>query len=87
MKSDDEVRHAILDLTSKARSVAPREIALQLADDGIDWRVYLPRIRAVATALSHDGLVVFVRKKKVVEPAGLRGVYRLAVPQNYASEQ
>lgn len=85
MRSDEDIRQAILDQIEAARSVAPREIALTLAADGADWRIYLPRIRALATILSHEGLLVFVRKKKIVEPEGLRGVYRLASPKNYIS--
>lgn len=83
-QSDESIRKEILKQIASARSVAPREIAIALAEKDVDWRIYLPRIRSMATLLSHENQLVFVRKKKVVPPEGLRGVYRLAAPEQYA---
>lgn len=79
-KADTDIRQAILDHLGEAKSVAPREIAQVLAEDGEDWRKYLPRIRNEAVKLHADGLLVFIRKKKVVSPEGLKGVYRFGNP-------
>ncbi|WP_286829994.1 MULTISPECIES: DUF3253 domain-containing protein [Kordiimonas] len=79
-KADTDIRQAILDHLEDTRSVAPREIAQVLAEEGEDWRKYLPRIRIEAVKLHADGLLVFIRKKKVVSPEGLKGVYRFSKP-------
>ncbi|MFC4348671.1 DUF3253 domain-containing protein [Kordiimonas lipolytica] len=79
-KADTDIRQAILEATEDSRSVAPREIAQVLAEEGEDWRKYLPRIRHEAVKLHADGLLVFIRKKKVVSPEGLKGVYRFSSP-------
>ncbi|WP_262693184.1 DUF3253 domain-containing protein [Kordiimonas aquimaris] len=86
-QSDESIRKEILTQIANARSVAPREIAIALAEKDTDWRTYLPRIRSMATLLSHENQLVFVRKKKVVSPEGLRGVYRLAIPDQYARDE
>jgi hypothetical protein len=59
-------------------SVAPREVAQGLAMPDEDWRRYLPRIRQQAMTLAHNNELVFLRKKKPVNPENLKGVYRLA---------
>lgn len=86
-QSDEAIQKEILKQISNARSVAPREIAIALAEKDIDWRTYLPRIRSLATLLSQESQLVFVRKKKVVSPEGLRGVYRLAAPEQYGQDE
>lgn len=85
-QSDQAIEQEIQRQIKKARSVAPREIALALAADNEDWRSYLPRIKSVAAAMTAAGALVLVRKKKVVSPDGLKGVYRLAAPENFSEE-
>ncbi len=76
--SDDAIRDAILALLDTGKTIAPREVAQQLSGDGEDWRKYLTRIRVEAVKLHADGLLHFMRKKKIVDPAGLKGVYRFS---------
>lgn len=76
---EDEIEQQI----GSAKSVAPREIALALAQEGEDWRKYLPRIRQVATNLHAQNKLLFIRRKKSVSPDGLKGVFRLASPGNW----
>lgn len=78
--SDQAIREAILALLETAKTVAPRDIAQQVAVEGEDWRKYLSRIRAEAVKLHAEGLLHFIRKKQVVDPAGLKGVYRFSKP-------
>jgi len=75
---DEQIRAELEKQITAAASVAPREVAQALAEDGEDWRKLLPRIRHQAVLMHGEGALVFIRKKKQVEPAGLKGVYRLA---------
>lgn len=76
--SDDAIRDAILALLDTGKTIAPREVAQRLASDEEDWRKYLTRIRAEAVKLHAEGLLHFIRKKKIVDPTGLKGVYRFS---------
>lgn len=76
--SDSEIRKALLSAIAGAPSVAPRDVALSLMKQTDPWQKILPRIRSVAVALHKNGDLVFIRKKKIVDPEGLKGVYRFA---------
>ncbi len=78
--TDDTIREEILRQIDGGKSVAPRDIATVIAPEGEDWRRYLKRIRAIAVALHSEDKLVFIRKKKIVSPDGLKGVFRLAAP-------
>lgn len=78
--SDQTIRQEILRQISNGRSIAPRDVAMAVAQEGEDWRRFLKRIRRVATELCAENLLVFLRKKKPVSPEGLKGVFRLAQP-------
>lgn len=80
-QSDHAIEQEILRQIGIAKSVAPRDVATQLAADGEDWRRYLKRIKTISTDLSRAGKLVFVRKRKIVSPDDLKGVYRLAAPE------
>ncbi|NVJ98804.1 MAG: DUF3253 domain-containing protein [Alphaproteobacteria bacterium] len=79
-RSDDDVRQMILEQIAGTKSVAPRDIAQALVEGDEDWRKYLPRIRSESIKLWHENKLVFLRKKKVVSPEGLKGVFRLTNP-------
>lgn len=82
--TDQQIGAEIESQTSKARSVAPRDIATKLVEQfavDMQWQKLLPRIRSVAQKMEQGGSLVFIRKRKVVPSAGLRGVYRLAKPE------
>lgn len=72
------IREALLELSGGAPSIAPRDVAVHVAAKGTDWRRLLPEVRAQAKRLEAEGLMVFLRKGKVVKSEGLKGVYRLA---------
>ncbi len=76
--ADSSIQSEILSQIGAKPSVAPRDIAQALAPEGSDWRKLLPRIRREANGLHSSGKLVFIRKKKVVPPEGLKGVFRLA---------
>lgn len=80
MASDTDIEMTILEMIAEVNSVAPREVAQRLAKEGEDWRKYLTRIREQASVLHTKEKLVFVRKRKIVSPEGLKGVYRLARP-------
>jgi Protein of unknown function (DUF3253) len=77
---DNDIRREILAQIAAKPSVAPRDVAQALVAEGDDWRKLLSPIRQQATDLYRDGKLAFVRKKKIVSPDGLKGVYRLAAP-------
>lgn len=84
--SDTQISKALMKAIAGARSVAPRDVALSLMKQTDPWQKILPRIRSVAVALHNNGDLVFIRKKKIVDPEGLKGVYRFAKPDNQTEE-
>ena len=85
--ADSDIRAEILAQIAEKPSVAPRDVAQKLSHEDEDWRKLLPRIRQQATVLHGEGLLAFIRKKKVVSPVGLKGVFRLAKPQKELTEE
>lgn len=85
--ADKDIRAEILVQIAGKPSVAPRDVAQGLSGEGDDWRKLLPRIRQIATALHSEGLLAFIRKKKIVSPVGLKGVYRLAKPHQKLADE
>ena len=59
-------------------SICPSEVARAL--DAQAWRSLLGPVRQVAAALAREGRVAILRKGRVVPPAEMRGVIRLALP-------
>lgn len=85
--SDTQISEALMKAIAGARSVAPRDVALCLMKPTDPWQKILPRIRSVATQLHKSGDLVFIRKKKIVDPEGLKGVYRFAKPEDQTQEE
>lgn len=85
--SDAQISKALMKAIAEARSVAPRDVALSLMKQTDPWQKILPRIRSVATQLHKSGDLVFIRKKKIVDPDGLKGVYRFAKPEGQTLEE
>lgn len=83
---DAKVEQEILQQVRCARSVAPRDIALAIAPDGKDWRSFLTQIKRVSCRLTEEGKLVLIRKRKSIAPSALKGVYRLASPENFVAE-
>lgn len=84
MSVDEKIiEHEILRQVSFAHSVAPRDVATAVAEDGKDWRSYLPRIKAISFRLHGEGRLLLIRKRKSVTPERLKGVYRLASPERF----
>lgn len=81
--SDKEIEHEILRQISCTYSVAPRDVAVAVAENDHDWRSYLPRIKLISFRLHGEGRLILVRKRKSITPDKLKGVYRLASPENF----
>lgn len=80
----DAVERAILHLAAHCgtdRTVAPADVAQAVAP-GEHWQRALPQVRRTAVALAQAGRLLIYRKGKVIDPAELRGVYRLGLPRN-----
>ncbi|MBU4529676.1 MAG: DUF3253 domain-containing protein [Hoeflea sp.] len=78
------LRAAILDLLNAAgpgKSISPFDAARALVgSDEKQWSRLMKPLRAVAVDMAKAGEVEIRRKGKIVDPAGFRGVYRLALP-------
>lgn len=76
-----EVEATILALTTQrgpAKSICPSEVARALRPD---WQPLLTEVRRVACCLAAAGQIDILRKGKVIEPAGVKGVIRLRLAQ------
>jgi len=81
--SPEAVDDAILRLAAAAgpgKTIAPGDVAHAVAP-GDGWQRALPQVRRSAVALAQAGRVLVYRKGKVIDPAELRGVYRLGLPR------
>lgn len=67
------------------KTICPTEAAKAMADlsggDDLAWREWLPKVRAAAVRLAHQGRIVIYRKGKPVDPDNFRGVIRLGLPR------
>ncbi|MGQ3671650.1 DUF3253 domain-containing protein [Xanthobacter sp. TB0136] len=79
-----EIEEAILRLAAACpagRTLAPMDVAQAVAP-GEKWQQVLPEVRRVALQLAEAGQLLIYRKGKPIDPAQLRGVYRLGLPRN-----
>lgn len=81
--SPEVLRNAILDLLKNqqaGKSISPTEAARSLTgSDERQWSRLMKPLRAVAVEMAQNGEIVILRKGKPADPAGFRGVYRLAL--------
>jgi len=60
------------------KTIDPNMVARELAGpDSKNWGRMARLLRPVFVRLAQDGSIELIRKGKVADPAGLRGVYRL----------
>ena len=80
----DALRKAILDLLAAlehGKSISPFDAARALVgSDERQWSRLMKPLRAVAVEMAKAGEIEIRRRGKPVDPAGFRGVYRLALP-------
>ena len=80
----DTLRTAILDLLGAlepGKSISPFDAARALVgSDERQWSRLMKPLRAVAVEMAKAGEIEIRRRGKPVDPAGFRGVYRLALP-------
>ncbi|HEX3888159.1 MAG TPA: DUF3253 domain-containing protein [Phenylobacterium sp.] len=82
-----EIETAIFDLLAKVapgKSVSPEEVARAADPEG--WRRTLGHVRAVARGLARQEKLVILRHNKPADPDDFKGVYRLRLPTEVASE-
>ncbi len=60
------------------KSICPSDVARALG--GEDWHPLMAPVRSTAFALAREGRLLVLRKGKPVEPEGVKGVIRLAIP-------
>jgi hypothetical protein len=76
-----DIRDRIISMVEERaeRPVDPAEIARSLVgSDEKQWRLVMTPIRREAIKLAEKGRVVLLRKGRQIDPADLRGVYRIA---------
>lgn len=74
----EDMLFELLSQVRKGESISPNAVAKALNSE--HWQRELPKIRAVAVGLARQGRLEFVRKGKVVEPDGIKGIFRLRLP-------
>lgn len=63
------------------RSISPMDVAQALMPKE-DWQRALPVVRRVAVRMAGEGRAIIYRKGKMIDPAELRGVYRIGLPRD-----
>ena len=67
------------------RTICPTDAAKAMAEQNgggdLAWREWLPKVRAAAVRLAHEGRIVIYRKGKPADPDNFRGVIRLGLPR------
>ena len=71
---------ALLAARSDEASICPSEVARALAPDNERWRALMPRIRAVAQRLAHEGRLDVTRRGAAVDATTPGGPIRLKRP-------
>ncbi len=81
---DDSIRRAILDQLGSVdtgKTIGPTDIARSLmGNDEKQWRTLMKPIRRVAVSLAQNGEASIYRKGKIIDPAAIRGVFRIGHP-------
>ncbi|MDI4666988.1 DUF3253 domain-containing protein [Xanthobacter autotrophicus] len=78
------IEAALLRLTAECgagKSVSPMDVAQALMPQE-EWQRALPLVRRVAVRMTQEGRALIYRKGKPVDPADLRGVYRIGAPRD-----
>lgn len=71
----------LLAAAAPGRTISPADVAQSLGGAHPDgWGPLMKPIRAAAVRLARQGLIVIIRKGRVVDPGDFRGVYRLGLP-------
>lgn len=81
MITDEAIRDCLFRLLEERRpdaTVCPSDVARALA---VDWRPWMPRVRAVAAALAERGEVVISQRGVPVDPEAIRGPIRIGRPR------
>jgi hypothetical protein len=68
-----DIIRALLDARTAEASICPSEVARQAAPPKVDWRELMPRVRAVAAALAHRGVLTITRGEEILHPDELWG--------------
>lgn len=82
MISDESIRAKLLELArrrSEGATFCPSEAARGLSPD---WRPLMPLVRAVASELLEEGLLICTQRGEPAHPLTTRGAIRLARASN-----
>ncbi|MFG1371207.1 DUF3253 domain-containing protein [Xanthobacter oligotrophicus] len=84
LPDDLSTEAALLRLTAECgpgKSISPMDAAQALMAQE-EWQRALPVVRRVAVRLAQEGRLLIYRKGKPIDPAELRGVYRIGAPRD-----
>ncbi|ABS69680.1 hypothetical protein Xaut_4459 [Xanthobacter versatilis] len=84
LPDDLSTEAALLRLTAACgpgKSISPMDAAQALMTEA-EWQRALPVVRRVAVRMAQEGRLLIYRKGKPIDPAELRGVYRIGAPRD-----
>lgn len=92
-KEEDPIILYIMRAVESGSPVAPRDIAIEIADDRARenspkdaWRKYLLAVKQQAKHLARAGRISILRRGKPVDPNKMKGLIKLSLPVKDSEE-
>lgn len=86
-RQEDPVIRYIMDAVERGSPVAPRDIAIEIADDRAQemspkdaWRKYLLAVKQQAKHLARTGRISILRHGVPIDPDKMKGLVKLSLP-------
>ncbi|NOZ64943.1 MAG: DUF3253 domain-containing protein [Alphaproteobacteria bacterium] len=93
-KEEDPIILYIMRAVERGSAVAPRDIAIEIADDRAKenspkdaWRKYLLAVKQQAKHLAREGRISILRRGKPIDPNKMKGLIKLSLPVADNSEE
>ncbi|MBL4803006.1 MAG: DUF3253 domain-containing protein [Emcibacter sp.] len=92
-KEEDPIILYIMRAVERGSPVAPRDIAIEIADDRAKenspkdaWRKYLIAVKQQAKNLARIGRISILRRGKPIDPNKMKGLIKLSLPVTDSEE-
>lgn len=86
-KEEDPIILFIMNAVERGSPVAPRDIAIEIADDRARensskdaWRKYLLAVKQQAKNLARQGRISILRRGKPIDPNKMKGLVKFSLP-------
>ena len=93
-KEEDPIILYIMKAVERGSPVAPRDIAIEIADDRAKenspkdaWRKYFLAVKQQAKNLARSGRISILRRGKPIDPNKMKGLVKFSLPVEDASEE